>query len=162
MENNKRIISGDPATAPEIKFEITNNIFVVVCIFKGGLYIHVRKYENRYPTREGVCLNSEEWNFVSELLCRDGEKKTSAPFGSVLVKKNKNKTATLTSMTRGTTVYLTDIAVANIKTRYVNFTKSIQYLIFNTLTYLCYVPFLNKLPHKLILFFSEPKKFNTL
>ena len=91
MENNKRIISEDPATAPEIKFEITNNMFVVVCIFKGGLYIHVSKYENRYPTREGVCLNSKEWNFVSELLCRDGGKKTSAPFGSVLVKKIRTK-----------------------------------------------------------------------
>ena len=122
---NKRTMNDGPAIAPEIKLEITNNIFVVVCVFNGGLYIHVRKYDNRYPTREGVCMNTEEWRFVSEVICRDGEKKTSAPYGSVLVKRNKNKTATLTSMTRGTTVYLTETAVSNIKTRYVKFNTNI-------------------------------------
>ena len=128
---NKRTMTDEPAMAPEIKFEITNNMFVVVCVFKGGLYIHVRKYEHRYPTREGVCMNAEEWKFVSEVICRDGEKKISAPFGSVLVKRNKNKTATLSSMTRGTSVYLTEIAVANIKTRYVKFTTNVRVFIYD-------------------------------
>ena len=86
---NKRTITDDGAIVPEIKLEITNKFFVVVCIFKGGLYIHVRKYENRYPTQEGDFMNTEDWRFES--LCRDGEKNTNAPYESVLMKKNKNK-----------------------------------------------------------------------
>ena len=37
---NKRTMTDEPAMAPEIKFEITNNMFVVVCVFKGGLYMY--------------------------------------------------------------------------------------------------------------------------
>ena len=114
---NKRTNTDDSVSSPEIKFEITNNIFVVVTLFKGGLYIHVRRYENRYPTKEGVCMNLEEWRCVSEVLCRDGDKKISAPYGSIIVKRNKNKTATITSMVKGTSVCLIEPAVTNIKTR---------------------------------------------
>ena len=86
---NKRTMTDEPAMAPEIKFEITNNMFVVVCVFKGGLYIHVRKY---LPLLEGehLCLaqspsevvdlffedsyNSINNNLVNAIFVLDGDK----------------------------------------------------------------------------------------
>ena len=112
-------ITEDPYTAPEVKIEITTNLFVVISVFRNCLYIHVRKYANRYPTKEGVAMSLDEWKFACEVLCRESDKKINAPFASIIVKRNKNKTATLTSMVKGTTVLLTDTAVANVKSRYV-------------------------------------------
>ena len=115
MESPRKRSLNEDAAVQEIKFELTSNIFIVVCIFRNVLYVHARKYENRYPTKEGVAMSSEEWRFAAEILCRDGDKKINAPFGSVIVKRNKNKSATITSMVKGTTIFLTESAVMNLK-----------------------------------------------
>ena len=117
MDTSEKRKFGEDAPVQEIKFELTTNLFVVVCVFKNNLYVHIRKYEKRYPTKEGVCMNADEWAFVAEVLSREGDKKISSPFGSVLVKRNRNRTATVTSAVRGTSVYLTEGAVANISLR---------------------------------------------
>ena len=56
----KRSLTED-AAVQEIKFELTSNLFIVVCIFRNVLYVHAVKHENRYPTKEGVAMSSEEW-----------------------------------------------------------------------------------------------------
>ena len=49
---------------------------------------------HRYPTKEGVYMNVDEWKYACEALCRDRDKHNHSQFRSILVKRNKNKTAT--------------------------------------------------------------------
>ena len=114
---HKRSLNEDSSFGPEIKLEIINNIFLVICVFRNSLYIHIRKYVNRYPTKEGVSMNPDEWKFVAEVLYRESDKKISAPLGSLLVQRNKNKSATITNIVKGSTIYLTNDVVANINIR---------------------------------------------
>ena len=38
------------------KFEIDTDTFVVVTNFNGHLLVHIRKYNNNFPSKEGVCM----------------------------------------------------------------------------------------------------------
>ncbi len=116
---SKRSSDGQIRTKNEIKFEFSQNIFVVVSTFQNRLYVHIRRFEDRYPTKEGVAMTSEEWEKVSEQLCEESDRKIVATTGKIMVKRNKNRSATLTSINKGTSISLTTVIVNDIKERYV-------------------------------------------
>ena len=115
--SKKRSVDGEISSKKEVKFEFTQNIFIVVSIFQNALYVHVRRYQDRYPTKDGVAMSPEEWMKVSILLTEDGDRKITTTTGKILLKRNKNKSATLTSISKGSTVCLTTITISEIKER---------------------------------------------
>ena len=101
----------------EYKCELENSVFVVAAIFQGDIYVHVRRYKDRYPTKDGVAMSPEEWDRVSQLLTEDSERKINSTTGKIMMKRFKNQSATLTSTTKGTSIALTSGTVANIRDR---------------------------------------------
>ena len=54
---NKRAANGQLKSSLDKRFEIDTNIFIVVSVFNGYTFIHIRKYSDGYPTKEGVCFH---------------------------------------------------------------------------------------------------------
>ena len=51
------------------KFEIDTDTFVVVTTnFNGHLLVHIRKYNGDFPTKEGVCMLTNQYYQLLELL----------------------------------------------------------------------------------------------
>ena len=55
----------------ENHFQIYRNIFVVVSAFKNKVFIHIRHYNRGYPTKNGVCLRSDNWSLLKAILTYD-------------------------------------------------------------------------------------------
>ena len=105
--------------ADDTKFELQHNINIVVSTFQSGIYIHVRRYQDRYPTKEGVCMSPDEWFKVSETLTQEGDRKFNATYGTMMVKRFKNQSVVLTSTNKGTTIAVPPSTITSLKERYV-------------------------------------------
>ena len=55
----------------ENHFQNYRNIFVVVSAFKNKVFIHIRHYNKGYPTKNGVCLRSDNWSLLKAILTYD-------------------------------------------------------------------------------------------
>jgi len=113
----KRNAYGEARDKQELKFEFDHQVFVVVCIFQNQVYIHVRRFKDRYPTKEGVAMSIEEWQKVSQQLTEDSDRKIITTTGKIMVRRNKNKSATLTSITKGSSISLTTLIVEDLRER---------------------------------------------
>ena len=69
------------------KFEIDTDTFVVVTNFNGHLLVHIRKYNGDYPTKEGVCMFSNQYYQLLELLQK--KEKGTLNMGQMRIRKNK-------------------------------------------------------------------------
>ena len=83
----KRTIEGEARSVTDKKFEIDTNTFVVASLFNNTTFVHIRKYDGKYPTKEGVCLHPSQWNDLIEIL-KKGEKGTHNS-GYITVKRTK-------------------------------------------------------------------------
>ena len=63
----KRQING-ATNSLDKKFEIDTDTFVVVTNFNGHLLVHIRKYNGDYSTKEGVCMFTNQYYQLLELL----------------------------------------------------------------------------------------------
>ena len=55
----------------ENHFQIYPNIFIVVSAFKNKVFVHIRHYNSEYPTRNGVCITSDNWSLLKAILTYD-------------------------------------------------------------------------------------------
>ena len=56
------LIEEMPDTKEIARFHLGNKRYVVVCLFKGDLKVHIRQYSIAgYPTTKGICLTSSRW-----------------------------------------------------------------------------------------------------
>ena len=56
------LIEEMPDTKEIARFHLGNKRYVMVCLFKGDLKIHIRQYSIAgYPTTKGICLTSSRW-----------------------------------------------------------------------------------------------------
>ena len=55
----------------ENHFQIYRDIFIVVSAFKNKVFIHIRHYNRGYPTKNGVCLRSDNWSLLKAILTYD-------------------------------------------------------------------------------------------
>ena len=69
------------------KFEIDTDTFVVVTNFNGHLLVHIRQYNGDYPTKEGVCMFSNQYYELMEMLQK--EKKGTPNMGQIRIRKTK-------------------------------------------------------------------------
>ena len=63
----KRQVNGE-TKLHERKFEIDTETFVVVSNFNGHLLVHIRKFNGDFPTKEGVCMFTNKYQQLLELL----------------------------------------------------------------------------------------------
>ena len=55
------------------KFKIDTDIFVVVLNFNGHLMVHIRKFNGDFPTKEGVCMFTNQYQQLLLLLRKKGK-----------------------------------------------------------------------------------------
>ena len=63
----KRQVNG-ATNSPDKKFEVDTDTFVVVTNFNGHILVHIRKYNGDIPTKEGVCMFTNQYYQLLELL----------------------------------------------------------------------------------------------
>ena len=59
--------------SPDKKFEIDTDTFVIVTNFNGHLLVHMRKYNDDCPTKEGVCMFSQPILATPGAVTEEGE-----------------------------------------------------------------------------------------
>ena len=67
------------------KFEINTDTFVILTNFNGHLLVHIRKYNGDYPTKEEVCMFSNQYYQLLELLQK--KEKGALNLGQMYVKQ---------------------------------------------------------------------------
>lgn len=115
--SKKRNVFGESQNKEEMRFELSHDICVVVAVFQQRVYVHIRRYKDRYPTKDGVAMSPEEWEKIIEQLTEESDRKIVTTIGKVMMKRNKNGSATFTSTNKGTSVSLTTMNVDDIKQR---------------------------------------------
>ena len=63
----KRQANGETKSLDK-KFEIDTDTFMVVSNFNGYLLVHIRKFNGDFPTKEGVCMFTNQYQQLLELL----------------------------------------------------------------------------------------------
>ena len=69
------------------KFEIDTDTFVVVINFNGHILVHIGKYNGDYPTKERVCMFSNQYYQHLELLQK--KEKGTLNMGQMRIRKTK-------------------------------------------------------------------------
>ena len=95
------------------KFEIDTDTFVVVTNFNGHLLVHIRKYNGDYPTKEGVCMFSNQYYQLLELLQK--KEKGTLNMGQMRIKRTKG--AIMEQLDKGSSIQLKNMAVTNMQSR---------------------------------------------
>ena len=96
------------------KFEIDTDTFVVVTNFNGHLLVHIRKYNGDYPTKEGVCMFSNQYYQLLELLQK--KEKGTLNMGQICIKRTKGAIM-VERLDKGTSIQLKNMAVTNMQSR---------------------------------------------
>ena len=68
----KRQVNG-ATNSLDKKFEIDTDTFVVVTNFNGHPLAHIKKYNIYIPTKEGVCMLTNQYYQLLELLQKKGK-----------------------------------------------------------------------------------------
>ena len=98
--------ANDATNSLDKKFEIDADTFVVVTNFNGHLLVHIRKYNGDYPTKEGVCMFSNQYYQLLELL----QKKEKGTL-------NMGQMRMVERLDKGASIQLKNIAVTNMQSR---------------------------------------------
>ena len=96
------------------KFEIDTDTFVVVTNFNGQLLVHIRKYNGDYPTKEGVCMFSNQYYQLLELLQK--KEKGTLNMGQMRIRKTKGAIM-VERLDKGSSIQLKNMAVTNMQSR---------------------------------------------
>ena len=96
------------------KFEIETDIFVVVPNFNRHILVHIRKYNGNYPTKEGVCMFSNQYYQLLELLQKKG--KGTLNMGQMRIRKTKGAIM-VERLHKGASIQLKNMAVTNMQSR---------------------------------------------
>ena len=95
------------------KFEIDTDTFVVTN-FNGHLLVHIRKYNVDYPTKEGVCMFSNQYYQLLELLQK--KEKGTLNMGQMHIRRTKCAIM-VERLGKGSSIQLKNMAVTNMQSR---------------------------------------------
>ena len=98
----------------DMMFEIDTDTFVVVINFNGHRLVHIRKYNGDYPTKEWVCMLSNQYYQLLELL----QKKEKGALNMEQMRIRKTKGAIMVErLDKGFSIQLKNMAVTNMQSR---------------------------------------------
>ena len=109
----KRQANGAPNSLDK-KFEIDTDTFVVVTNFNEHRLVHIRKYNGDYPTKEGVCMFSNQYYQLLELLQK--KEKGTLNMGQMRIRKTKGAIM-VERLDKGSSIQLKNMAVTNMQSR---------------------------------------------
>ena len=109
----KRQVNGATSSLDK-KFEIDKDAFVVVTNFNGHLLVHLRKYNGDYPTKEGVCMFTNQYYQLLELLYK--KEKGTLNLGPMRIKRKKCAVI-VERLDKGSSIQLKNMAVTNMQSR---------------------------------------------
>ena len=109
----KRQVKG-ATNSLDMNFEIDKDTFVVVTNFNGHLLVHIRKYNDDYPTKEGVCMFSNQYSQLLELLQK--KEKGTLDMGPMRIKRTKCAVM-VERLDKGSSIQLKNMAVNNMQSR---------------------------------------------
>ena len=96
------------------KFEIDTDTFVVVTNFNGHILVHIRKYNGDIPTKKGVCMFTNQYYQLLELL----QKKEKGTLNMGQMRIHKTKGAIMGDrLDKGSSIQLKNMAVTNMQSR---------------------------------------------
>ena len=105
----KRQANGETESLDK-KFEIDTDTFVVVSNFNGHLLVYIRKFNGNFPTKEGVCMFTNQYQLLLELL---GKKETGIlNLGQMRIRRTKCAVM-VERLDRGSYIQLRTIAISN-------------------------------------------------
>ena len=96
------------------KFEIDTDTFVVVTNFNGHIFVHIRKYNGDYPTKEGVCMFSNQYYQPLELLQKN--EKETLNMWHMNMRKTKGEIM-VERLDKGSTIQLKNMALTNMQSK---------------------------------------------
>ena len=102
------------ANSLDKKFEIDTDIFVVVSNFNGHLLVHIQKFNGDFPTKEGVCMFSNQYQQLLELLQK--KEKGILNMGQMRIKRTKGAIM-VERLVKGSFIQLRTIAISNLLSR---------------------------------------------
>ena len=109
----KRQVNG-ATNSLDKKFEIDTDTFVVVTNFNGHLLVHIRKYNGDIPTKEGVCMFTNHYYQLLELL----QKKEKGTLNMGQMRIRITKCAVMVErLDKGSSIQLKYMAGTNMQSR---------------------------------------------
>ena len=112
----KRQANGETKSLDK-KFETDTDTFVVVSNFYGHLLVHIRKFNGDFPTKEGVCMFSNQYQQLLELLEKKEKKeKGILNLGHMRIRKTKGAIM-VERLDKGSSIQLRTIAISNLLSR---------------------------------------------
>ena len=109
----KRQANGETKSLDK-KFEIDTDTFVVVSNFNGHLLVHIRKFNGDFPTKEGVCMFTNQYQQLLELLGK--KEKAILNLGQMRIRKTKYAVI-VERLDKGSSIQLRTIAISNLLSR---------------------------------------------
>ena len=96
------------------KFEIDTDTFVVVTNFNGHLLVHIIKYNGNIPTKEGVCMFTNQYYQLLELLQK--KEKGTLNMGQIRIRRT-TYAVMVERLHKGSSIQLKSMAVTNMQSR---------------------------------------------
>ena len=109
----KRQANGETKSLDK-KFEIDTLTFVVVSNFNGHLLVHIRKFNGNFPTKEGVCMFTNQYQPLLELLGNKNEGILNP--GQIRIRRRK-RVVIMERLDKGASIQLRTIAIINLLSR---------------------------------------------
>ena len=96
------------------KFEIDTNTFLVVSNFNDHLLMHIQKFNDDFPTKEKVCMFTNQYQQLLALLGKKekgilnlGQMRIRKTIGAIMVER----------LDKGSSIQLRTIAISNLLSR---------------------------------------------
>ena len=96
------------------KFEIDTDTLVVVSNFNGHLLVHIRKFNGDFPTKEGVCMFTNKYQQLLELLGK--KEKSILNLGQMRIIRTKC-VVMVERLDKGSPIQLRTITIINFLSR---------------------------------------------
>ena len=109
----KRQANGETKSLDK-KFEIDTDTFVVVSNFNGHLLVHILIFNGDFPTKEGVCMFTNQYQQLLELLGK--KEKGILNLGQMRIRKTKGAIM-VERLAKGSSIQLRTIAISNLLSR---------------------------------------------
>ena len=109
----KRQANGETKSLDK-KFEINMDTFMVVSNFNGHLLVHIRKFNGDFPTKDGVCMFTNQYQQLLELLWK--KEKGILNLGQMRIRKTKYAVM-VERLDKGSSIQLRTIAISNLLSR---------------------------------------------
>ena len=89
---------------------------MVITNFNGHLLVHISKYNGDFPTKDGVCMFTNQYYQLLELL--EKKEKGTLNLGQMRIRKTKGAVM-VERLDKGSSIQLRTMAIINLQSRFI-------------------------------------------